>query len=173
MFLKKVVNISLPFMGLLSLKIRTNLTKIIRTYFPMCKVQIKFGSGKRLGSYFSFKDKVPLNARSLILYKFLCGGCNSAYLGKSKRHFLVRTFEHLGKSLATGNTFTYNPKNSNNTAVLNHINCKNCEASVNNFRIIGCAKNDYTLCIKESLLIQLYKFDLNKSVKSIPLKLFE
>ena len=95
----------------------------------MCKVQIKFGSGKRLGSYLSFKDKVPLNARSLILYKFLCGGCKSAYLGKSKRHFLVRIFEYLDKSLATGNTFMYNPKNSNNTAVLNHINCKNCESS--------------------------------------------
>ena len=96
-----------------------------------------FNSGKRLGSFFSFKDKVPLNARSLVLYKFTCSSCNSAYIGKTKRHFLVRMFEHLGISLSTGANYTYNPKNGNNTAVLNHINnCKNCNASLNNCRLV-------------------------------------
>ena len=85
---------------------------------------------------------------------------------------MVRTFEHLGNSLATGNKFTYNPKNNNNTAVLNHINSNNCHATLDNFRIIGSARNDYTLCLKESLLIQLYKPRLNKNVKSMPLHLF-
>ena len=81
-------------------------------------------------------------------------------------------FEHLGISLATGNNYTYNSKNNNNTAVLNHINCGNCEANLDNFQIIGSARNDYKLCLKESLVIQLYKYDLNKSVTSMPLKLF-
>ena len=75
-------------------------------------------------------------------------------------------------SLLTGNKFTYNSKNNNNTAVLDHINCNNCQATMNNFRVIGSARNDYTLCLKESLVIQLYKFNLNKNVKSIPLYLF-
>ena len=81
-------------------------------------------------------------------------------------------FEHLGTSLATGNNYTYNPKNNNNTAVLNHINCGNCEATLDNFKIIGSARNDYKLCLKESLVIQLHKYDLNKNVTSMPLKLF-
>ena len=134
-----------------------------------------FNSGKRLGSFFSFKDKVPLNARSLVLNKFTCSRCNSAYIGKTKRHFLVRMFEHLGISLSTGSNYTYNPKNNNNTAVLNHINCencKNCKATLENCRVIGSAKNDFLLCLKESLLIQLYKPNLNKNVKSMPLHLF-
>ena len=119
---KKVINISLPFMGKDSLKIRGNLTKLAKTYFPCCKIQVMFNSGNRLGNFFSFKDKVPLNARSFVLYKFTCSSCNSAYVGKTKRHFLVRMFEHLGISLITGNKYTFNPKNNNNTAVLNHMN---------------------------------------------------
>ena len=160
-------------MGKDSLKIRRNLTKFASTYFNSCKIQVVFNSGKRLGSFFGFKDKVPLNARSLVLYKFSCSSCNSAYLGKTKRHFLVRAFEHLGNSLATGNKFTYKPENKNNTTVLNHINCNNCHATLDNFRIIGSARNDYTLCLKESLLIQLHKPALNKNVKSMPLHLFD
>ena len=121
----------------------------------MCKVIVTFNSGCRLSNYFQFKDKVPLNVRSLILYKFSCGGCNSAYLGKSKRHYLVRLLEHLGISLATGKRYNYNPKNNNNTAILNHINCNNCNADVDNFRIIGSSTNDYTLCLKEVRALRL------------------
>ena len=169
---KKVINISLPYMGKNSLKIRTKLTKIAKSYFFACKIQVTFNAGSRLNNFFNFKDKIPLNVRSLILYKFTCRRCNSTYGGKTKRHYMVRIFEHLGISLATGKKFTYNPKNNNNTTVLNHINCNNCNATVDNFRIIGSAKNDYTLCLKESLLIQLYKYNLNKNVKSMPLYLF-
>ena len=91
---------------------------------------------------------------------------NSIYLGKSKRHYLVRVFEHLGVSLATGKHYTYNSKNNNNTAVLNHINKDTCNATLDNFRIIGNARNDYSLCLKESLMIQLHKYNLNNNVKS-------
>ena len=48
-------------------------------------------------------------------------------------------FEHLGISVSTGNSYTYNPKNNtnNNTAVSNHINFNNCNASLDNFRAVG------------------------------------
>ena len=104
---KKVINITLPFMGADSLKIRSSLSKIEKTYFNCCKIQVMFKSVNRLGTYFRFKDKIPLNARSFVLYKFKCSGCNSAYVGKTKRHYLVRMFEHLGISLSTGNRYTF------------------------------------------------------------------
>ena len=85
-------------------------------------------------------------------------------LAKTKRHFLVRMFEHLGISLTTGKNCTCNPKNNNNI---------NCNATLDNFRIIGSARNDYTLCLKESLVIQLYEFNLNKNIKSMHLELFD
>ena len=45
--------------------------------------------------------------------------------------------------------------------------------ALDNFRIIGSTRNDYTLCLKESLVIQLYKFNWNKNIKSMPLELFD
>ena len=132
-------------MGIDSLKIRGKLIRLVKTYFPFCKIQVMFNSGNRLDSFFQFKDKVPLTACSLILYKFTCSSCNSAYVGKTKWHFLVRMFEHLGISPTTGKNYTFNPKNNNNTVVLNHINCNNCDTTLDNFRIIGSARNDYVL----------------------------
>ena len=123
-----------------------------------------------------FKDKVPINIRSHILYRFSCGGCNSTYIGKSKRHFLVRVNEHLGISLRTGKNFKFNPNNKNNSAILSHIQheliCKE-NSSIKNFSIVGNAISDAHLCIKESLLIQKESPQLNQSVQSVPLKLFD
>ena len=102
-----------------------------------------------------FKDRIPLNVRSHLLYRYFCGSCNSAYVGKSKRHYMVRVYEHLGISLRKGSKFTFNPNNKNNSVILSHINtkCKNHNSSIENFSIIGSAKTDEYLCIKESLLI--------------------
>ena len=86
-----------------------------------------------------------------------CDGCNAIYIGKTKRHYLVRVFEHLGISLRTHKKYTYNPKNVNNTAILNHINCNKCVGNQKLFKIIGSAQNDFHLCIKESLLIHKNK----------------
>ena len=137
-----------------------------------CKLDITFKVSKRLGDCFRFKDKIPLECRSFILYKFQCSKCNLAYYGKTFRHYKVRVHEHLGTSLRTNNPFTYNPKNVNNTAVLTHLHSCKCKASVDDFSIIGSAKNDYHLRIKESLLIQKDKPVLNVNVNSIPLMLF-
>ena len=106
--------------------------------------------------------------RSKILYRFTCNGCNSIYKGKTKRHFLVRAFEHLGVSLRTGKKYTYNPKN--NTTILDHLQqAEECNGELNDFEIIGKANNDFCLHIRESLLIQRFKPSFNLKDKSIPL----
>ena len=38
---------------------------------------------------------------SKVTYKFKCNICNDVYIGETKRHFLVREYEHLGKSILT------------------------------------------------------------------------
>ena len=121
---------------------------------------------------FGFKDKVPNNVRSHLLYRYTCDGCNAIYIGKTRRHYMVRVFEHLGLSMRTHKKFTYNPKNGNNSAILNHVNCQGCVGKEENFKIIGSATTDYHLCLKESLLIQKYKPRINTNENSIPLKLF-
>ena len=170
---KKELRICLPFLGRESFEIKTKLCKFVSKNFPQCKWQVIFNSNNRLINFFSFKDKIPLSVRSHLLYRYTCDGCNAVYIGKTRRHFLVRVFEHLGTSLRTHKKFTYNANCINNSAVLNHINQQQCVGKQDNFKIIGSAKNDFHLCIKETLLIHKDRSKLNTSDNSMPLKLFE
>ena len=148
--------ISLPFLGTQSFTLRKQLNKLMTNYFPQCKLKIVFRSDNRLKNSFVFKDKIPMTIRSNLLYKFVCNRCNSVYVGKTKRHYLVRVFEHLGISLRTGKKFSFNNNNKNNSAVLTHINTKCCDqnASIQNFSIIGSAETDEFSVLKN---LYLYK----------------
>ena len=132
-----------------------------------------FKCNNRFQSFLGFKDKVPNNLRSHLLYKYTCNSCKAIYIGKTRRHYLVRVFEHLGISLRTHKKFTYNPNNKCNSAILNHVNCKKCVGDVQNFKIIGSATKDFQLKIKESLLIRKNKPTINGADQSVPLELFE
>ena len=48
-----------------------------------------------------------------------------------------------------------------------------CIGKEENFKIIGSSHTDFTLCIKESLLIHKDKPKLNISDRTMPLYLFE
>ena len=90
---KKELKICLPFLGKESLRLRSHLLKFSKIYLPgYCKLQIIFSSKNRLGDHFRFKDKIPLECRSFILYKFLCNKCNLVYYGKTFRHYQVRVY---------------------------------------------------------------------------------
>jgi hypothetical protein len=64
----------------------------------------------RLSNFFHFKDRIPLNLRSHVVYQFECQYCNALYLGKTCRHLHTRISEHCRISALTGN-----PKASFNT----------------------------------------------------------
>ena len=78
--------------------------------------------------------------------------------------------EHLGISKVTNLPLKYNKKPS--TAVRDHSHFCKHNSIEGCFKIIGSAKNDYHLKIKESLNILRENPQLNKSVKSFPLYLF-
>ena len=170
---KREINISLPFMGRYSNLLKKKMTQLSSKLLVNTKVNIVWNSPRKLRSLFTFKDKLPMRLRSKILYRFTCNGCNSIYIGKTKRHFVVRANEHLGLSLRTGKKYTYNPNNGNNSIILDHLHqSEECNGNLDNFEIIGKANNDYFLRIKESLLIKKFKPLLNSKDKSIPLYLF-
>ena len=88
-------------------------------------------------------------------------------------------------SLHTGKKYMYNPNNNKNSTILHHLHqFEEFNGELNDFEIIGKAKNDFCLCIKESLLIQKFKPSLNFEIfliyifivfidrKRIPLLLF-
>ena len=167
---KKKLLISLDYIGKQSLLLKKQLQQIIKEQIPFCQVNIVFSSKNKLGSFFSFKDRVPKNLKSRVLYKYTCSNCNITYIGKSMRHFQVRFSEHLGISKLTNKPYSYNSKTA--TTIRDHIhNNEHCGTS-ECFKIIGSAKNDYHLKIKESLNIMREKPELNKTVVSFPLYLF-
>ena len=139
---QKELSICLPFLGKQSLELKSKMQKFIHRYFPQCKIRVVFKCKDRLKTFLKFKDRVPTNVRSHLLYQYTCNSCNAIYIGKTRRHYLVHVFEHLGISIRTHKKFTYNPQNGNNSAILNHVNCKKCVGKEENFQIIGHAHCD-------------------------------
>ena len=173
---KQSLVISLPFLGKYSIELRKKLQGIFSSHLKSeFKLNIVWSSPRTLRTFFPFKDRPPMHLRSKLLYRFTCDGCNSIYIGKTKRHFLVRAYEHLGLSVRTGRKLSYNPKNPNNTAVLTHINqSDSCCGNLDSFEIVGGARNDFYLKIKETLLINKIKPTLlNQKGYSVPLLLFD
>ena len=170
---QKELRFCLPFLGKQSLELKSKIQKFVHRYFPQCKIKVIFKCNNRFQNFLSFKDKVPNNLRSHLLYRYTCNSCKAIYIGKTRRHYMVRVFEHLGISLRTHNKLTYNANNKSNSAILNHINCQKCVGDIQNFKIIGSAHNDFHLKIKESLLIRKNKPKINGADQSVPLYLFE
>ena len=82
-------------------------------------------------------------------------------------HILRTSTEHKNASLADeGNLKT--------TAIFDHIfNSSTCSpAEYNYFSILARESNDFKLTLMESLLIERDRPDLNRSIKSMPLELF-
>ena len=108
---------------------------------------------------------------SKVLYKYRCDACNNVYIGKTKRHLIVRQYEHLGISIATDKPLRYGYKDA--AAIRKHCHSLYHLASIDNFSILGNAMNNYHLSPKESLLILKLKPSLNVTKESIPLYLFD
>ena len=120
--------------------------------------------------FFLFKDPTPLDIRSNVIYKFTCKSCQAFYVGKTFRHFKHRVGEHIGRSHLTGKKY----KTPSKTAVCDHMVLTGHEAGFEDFKIIGTQRSssDFLLRIRESLLINKPKANLNIAWDSIPLKLF-
>ena len=167
---KKVVTIPLQYLGKASIEVRKRLRNAFRSYCPDLKLRVVFSSPNRLKNAFSFKDLIMKDLNSLVLYKYSCGMCKNTYVGKTKRHFIVREYEHLGISVLTNHNYTY--KENTATAVRKHIHhCKH-DSSVNDFEIIGNARNNFHLLLKESIHISMFKPTLNNTKESMPLYVF-
>ena len=115
-----------------------------------------------------FKDAVPSDCDSHIIYHFLCPCCNAGYVGETRVYHKVRSSQHLGISEFTGLPTTAGIP----TAVTKHIREKNCKCSLSDFTIIGRDTDYHRRHIKESLFIKLYDYELNSQVTSTELFLF-
>ena len=96
----------------------------------------------KIENYFSYKDPIPNDLNSLLVYKFTCTSCSSSYIGKTCCHFKTKIEEHI--------------KKDNKSYIFKHLHSTaTCFDSYNSlsFKIIDKANSKFDLRIKESLHI--------------------
>ena len=117
----------------------------IKLVFPSCKIK----------NYFSYKDPIPDDLKSFLVYKFTSASCSSSYIGETWCHFKTRIEEHI--------------KKDNKSHIFKHLHSiATCFDSYNSlsFKIIDKANSISDLKIKEALHIKLEKTKLKRSTKS-------
>ena len=97
---------------------------------------------------------------------FYCLNCFNSCTSKNK---LTRAADHIGISNLTGKCL----KPVKQSAVSDHLLECNCSIDFDHFDILASDANRFRLLIKESLVIKRDQPQLNKTIKSFPLKRFE
>ena len=145
----------LPFIGKFSKFTENKLQELTKQF---CKegtnIKIIFSTFK-LACLFSTKSKGPYGLKSCVVYKFLCAGCNSSYVGETYRHISTRAHQHLETD-----------KSSNIYQHLKNPQCKSI-CNENCFSILDSGRTKSTLKQKEGMYIKWLKPSLNKQVKCI------
>ena len=74
----------------LSHHIKKKFSKLCKQF---CKenfnIKVVFNSFK-VKNYFSYKDPIPNDLKSFLVYKFTCASCSSSYIGETCHNFKIR-----------------------------------------------------------------------------------
>ena len=138
---KKQLLIVLPFLGVQSFLVRKRIESCIRNIIPYCSLRIVCQSKTRLSSLFWFKDIMPKEISSHLVYNFTCSCCNATYYGGSEKHFFVRASEHLGMTPLTGKRV----RNTKKSAIFDHILLNGHDVSFEDFTILLKENNRFKL----------------------------
>ena len=136
------------FLGRRSFQFKNKLCRLMREFYPQVDVRVIFKPKRNIQSFFKFKDKVPGELKSNMIYKYACC-CNATYYGRSKRQLRTRIFQHLGRSVRTNRQLS-NPPFS---AIRNHSEEEDHPLDKNSFSVLSCRSTEMELDIVESLYI--------------------
>ena len=169
---KKDIFIVLPYVGKISLQVRSKLNKYFKTFYPCLKLKLSFKTTHRVKNFFQFKDRIPTDLKSCVIYKFKCSTCNSTYYGKTIQHFHHRVSEHLGVSDLTGQNIKgksyFSP-----TSITTHAILEDHPLQPDDFSILTSARNSFEVLLKEDLLRARDRPEINIQMKTpYNLKLF-
>ena len=151
------VYLVVPYLGHVSLQLRTRLMRLCRAGYPKIHFCVVFKTACRISHFFKFKDKLCNDLRSMVVYKYKCGTCNGSYIGKTYRHFHHRVSEHRGVSHLTGSEMGAPPYSS----IRKHSLDEGHAIDLKGFSIVTSAHCNYVLELKESLCISKDKPEIN------------
>ena len=164
---KKTLILVVPYLGPLWLDTRTKLREALKGILNCCKLQIVFKSRNKLAKAFRFKDPIPKELTSGVVYKFQCRLCNQSYYGECV-HLNVRIGEHIRMS-----TLTKKKVELKASAVINHLLLYSHSPFLENFSVLTMENKKFLLELKETLLIMRNKPSLNRDIRSALLYLFD
>ena len=95
-----------------------------------------------IASLLSSKERIPNALRYFVVYKLTCAGCQSYYIGETKRHLAARIKDHL----------VTDKKSHIMKHVLDNKICK-CLCDEDCFQVIDYASSLFRLKVKEALHI--------------------
>ena len=139
-----------PYIGNVSHHIKNKLSKLCKEF---CKENLNIKlvlNSFKIKNYFSYKDPIPNDLKSCLVYKFTCASCSSSYIGGTCCHFKTRIEEHIKKDNKS-HIYTY-------TLVFNIYTPQQLSLC---FKIIDKANSKFDLKIKEVLHINWRKPNLN------------
>ena len=123
---KSIVYFSTYFLGDVSKTMARDMRSLLSEYYPQIHLRILYKSCNTIGSRFSFKDKIPKECLSNLIYKYTCERCKAFYIGKTELQLRCRISQHVGVSPRTGDEI--NPKAASD--VRDH--CLKCRVKVKN-----------------------------------------
>ena len=153
-------------MGKSSFEIKRQLKTIISRFYPHIQNRFIFSSKFTVGSLFRFKDKLPSQLLSSVIYEYKCGQCTSGYIGQTGKQLKIRISQHRGRSFRTDQLLTP-PEFSN---IRNHAHENNYPIHDCNFKILDTC-NSFDLRLLESIYIHKKKPSLNDQNSSTELNI--
>ena len=154
----------LPYLGDLSSDMKNSLFTQLSYFYPQIDFKFVFVNNFKINTFFKFKDRLPNDLRSSVIYMFTCPSCQTGYIGSTVRAYKCRTDEHLGQSSRTGRPLLV-PSHS---VVREHLRSCNIRPKKDYFKIIdSCSGSD--IRILESLYIKKFNPELNTAMSACPL----
>ena len=163
---KLIIHSSIPFISdFHNKKFNADVQDLIQNFFPQVNLRLIFTNKNTIARMLPFKDILPSDVRSNIVYKYTCGICNSAYIGETTRHYKTRIAEHRGVSPRTGR-----PMATVNSNIYKHFLDSTHVVKKENFEILKNA-HPFELKVAESIAIHRFRPGLNGTLYSVPLNI--
>lgn len=163
---KEEIYISLPYLGEVSKKLQQQLKNGLTKFYPQLNFNFIHTNSFKISSFFHYKDRLPSELRSSVVYCFTCSSCRAEYIGSTSRAFKIRYDEHVGQSSRTGRPFQSPP----HSAVRDHSSKCKRNLSQDDFKILDMCQ-PHNLRILESLHIASRKPSLNDMQSAAPLNI--
>ena len=155
----------LPYFGEQSEKMHREVTSLLSKFYPYLNSKVVLSNHFTIRTFFRYKDKIPKQSRSGLVYKYSCASCQASYVGSTYQRLFTRVAQHQGKSHRTGQMLS-NPTVS---SIRDHALACDTPFSVDNFVILGSNSSFPDLRILESLYILRMRPKINDMSSAYPL----